>query len=93
MASNASLVGATVLLVVLLAIFGYVTVAGMGARNSEDSNTVQMANPASVNCSRLGGVHEVRENPAGEAGYCRLPDGKVCEEWALFRDGSCTEPA
>lgn len=54
--------------------------------------TAQIANPASVNCVNAGGTLEMREEAAGTAGYCHLPDGRVCEEWSLFR-GGCTAPA
>jgi len=53
---------------------------------------VGLANPASVNCGRLGGRTEIRNGPQGQFGVCMLPDGRVCEEWALFRDGRCVRP-
>jgi putative hemolysin len=51
-----------------------------------------MANPASAHCGALGGVSEIRSGPGGQYGVCKLPDGKVCEEWALYRDKVC-QPA
>ncbi|KQW73286.1 hypothetical protein ASE17_10160 [Phenylobacterium sp. Root77] len=53
---------------------------------------VGMANPASAHCGALGGVSEIRSGPGGQYGVCKLPDGKVCEEWALYRDKVC-QPA
>ncbi len=49
----------------------------------------QLANPASVNCSKSGG-HLVIEKrgDGGEYGVCYFDDNKACEEWALFR-GEC----
>ena len=49
----------------------------------------QIANPASVNCSKSGG-HLVIEKrgDGGEYGVCYFEDNKACEEWALFR-GEC----
>ena len=48
-----------------------------------------MANPASVACVRQGGRLAIVRGPdGGEAGMCTLPDGRMCEEWALFR-GEC----
>lgn len=44
-----------------------------------------MPNPASVQCERYGGRVEVVNGPAGQTGYCHLPNGAVVEEWALFR--------
>jgi putative hemolysin len=60
---------------------------------SQTQNT-QLANPASVNCVNLGGQLEIVNDDVsgGQVGYCHLKDGRVCEEWALMRDGSCTPP-
>lgn len=67
-----------------------------GHRSSSPSPaapSTQLANPASVNCvDKLGGQLEIRDEAEGQVGYCHLKDGRVCEEWALFRDGSCTPP-
>jgi predicted lipoprotein with Yx(FWY)xxD motif/putative hemolysin len=53
-----------------------------------------LANPASVNCTQtLGGTLEIKDEANGQAGYCHLPDGRVCEEWGLFRDNTCTPPS
>lgn len=52
-----------------------------------------LANPASVHCETLGGKLEIRSGKDGQYGVCHLPDGRVCEEWALFRDGKCEKPA
>lgn len=49
-------------------------------------------NPAAVNCAKRGGVSEITVNKRGdEYGWCKLPDGKVCEEWALLQDKVCIE--
>ncbi|QPC91401.1 DUF333 domain-containing protein [Mesorhizobium sp. INR15] len=54
---------------------------------------VGMANPASVHCGAIGGRFVVRKDKAGnEYGFCRLPNGRLCEEWALFRDNKCIGP-
>ncbi|WP_027145768.1 DUF333 domain-containing protein [Mesorhizobium sp. WSM3626] len=54
---------------------------------------VGMANPASVHCGAIGGRFAVRKDKAGnEYGFCRLPNGRLCEEWALFRDNKCVGP-
>ncbi len=49
---------------------------------------VALANPASVACLNAGGKLIPRQSPQGEYAMCKLPSGKVCEEWALFR-GEC----
>ncbi|MBN3793075.1 DUF333 domain-containing protein [Burkholderia sp. Ac-20353] len=48
-----------------------------------------LANPASVNCVKLGGRHVVRGSPQGDIGMCVFKDGRVCEEWAMYRDDRC----
>jgi putative hemolysin len=54
------------------------------------SSSAGLANPASVNCVQtLGGQLQIVDTAQGQIGMCHLPDGRVCEEWALFRDGSC----
>jgi uncharacterized protein len=50
---------------------------------------VGLANPASVNCAKKGGKLEIRKGRKGEYGVCKFPNGKECEEWALFR-GKCS---
>ena len=44
-----------------------------------------LANPASVFCAKSGGKSEIRKGPRGQYGMCRLPDGRVVDEWAYFR--------
>jgi putative hemolysin len=54
-----------------------------------DPNLDWIGNPAYENCIKLSGTSETRTDAQGnETGYCHLPDGRVCEEWALF-DGKC----
>ena len=51
-----------------------------------------LANPASASCVKAGGTLEIKDEAAGQIGYCHLPDGRVCEEWALYRDKQCVAP-
>jgi putative hemolysin len=55
---------------------------------------VGLANPASTNCITLGGTLEIVNDAqsGGQVGFCHMKDGRTCEEWALFRDGSCVAP-
>jgi len=57
------------------------------ARNVTEAKS-QLANPASVNCTKLGGQLEMKTSPLGEYGMCVFADNRQCEEWALFR-GEC----
>ncbi len=48
-----------------------------------------IANPASRYCEQSGGTRTILSNDdGGQSGSCILPDGRVCDEWALFR-GNC----
>lgn len=51
----------------------------------EPQPMVGMANPASVYCAQLGGKGEMVTTAAGQSSNCHLPDGRVVEEWALYR--------
>lgn len=46
---------------------------------------IGMLNPASQYCIEQGGQLEIRNEANGQVGYCKLPNGKVVEEWELFR--------
>ena len=49
-------------------------------------NAFAMPNPASKNCVDKGGKLEiVTEKDGGQVGMCHLPNGVVCEEFALLR--------
>lgn len=57
------------------------------AQEPQKPDQTKMANPASENCVKLGGRLEMRQEANGTVGYCHLPDGRVVEEWELFRGG------
>lgn len=46
----------------------------------------RIANPASEHCIERGGTLEIRDEANGQIGYCHLPDGRIVEEWQLFRE-------
>jgi hypothetical protein len=51
---------------------------------------IGMANPASVNCGKIGATSEIMDDPnGGQYGMCKFPNGTACEEWALFRGEGC----
>ena len=50
-----------------------------------ESPRIGTPNPASTYCVEQGGRLEIRKTEGGETGYCRLPDGRVVEEWEFFR--------
>src|SRR5579872_1450599 len=44
-----------------------------------------IANPASVNCMRIGGEAKFRTTrDGGQYSLCQFPSGFACEEWALM---------
>jgi putative hemolysin len=61
--------------------------------NSTDPNSIGLANPASVNCEKIGGKVDIRDGTGGQYGVCVFTNGTECEEWALFRGEGCTLPA
>jgi len=80
-----------------LALATALTLASAGAALGDEPPVppggVGIANPASVACIQRGGRSEIRtEADGGQAGYCHLPDGRICAEWPLFRDGICVRP-
>jgi putative hemolysin len=80
------------LLAPLAAIVLVATAAGSLA-SAATVGGVGIANPASVACVKRGGRLEIRTAPdGGQIGYCHLRNGRVCEEWALFRDRRCVSP-
>jgi putative hemolysin len=61
----------------------------------QDCKSAELPNPAAVYCERdKGGVFQAVETPEGTVGYCSLPDGSVCEEWAFFNSNGtdCVPP-
>lgn len=57
--------------------------------NITPNMAVGLANPASLNCSKLGGSLVIeKRGDGGEYGLCYFEDNRACEEWALMR-GDC----
>jgi putative hemolysin len=56
--------------------------------------TLQLANPAAVNCieNHNGNVVEKLDDLGSSWSYCAIPDGKLCEVWELFRTQTCVAP-
>lgn len=56
------------------------------AKNAPGHN---IANPASTNCQKVGGVTIIKTmGNGGQYGLCQFEDNMACEEWALF-NGDC----
>ena len=66
--------------------------AATSTPQTQESGTAGIANPASTNCITQGGTLRIVDEVNGQVGYCHMKDGRVCEEWALFRDSSCVAP-
>ncbi|KXF76670.1 hemolysin [Paramesorhizobium deserti] len=63
----------------------WLALLGIAGCTASQEKSVGMPNPASVYCVDIGGRLEIREEAQGQAGYCHLPDGRVVDEWTLFR--------
>jgi len=64
---------------------GVTTPAETGATGSTG-----LANPASVNCGKIGGTTEIKTAADGsQYGMCTFANATSCEEWALFRNEGC----
>ena len=63
---------------------GLLLLGGCG-KTTEPTPAIGMANPAAVYCAQQGGKSEPVTSAAGQSSNCHLPDGRVVEEWALYR--------
>lgn len=63
-----------------LILLGGCAVGGGGA---ESHNL--MTQRAAEYCESVGGETEVQETSLGTGRYCRLPDGRVENQWQLYR--------
>ncbi|MHC5226602.1 putative hemolysin [Ignatzschineria sp. LJL83] len=67
--------------IVLIMMLGVVvTACGTTSTNSKTPQ-LNMANPASQYCEKIGGESRLSNN----VGYCHFPDGTFMNEWELFR--------
>ncbi|MBP7832663.1 MAG: DUF333 domain-containing protein [Candidatus Levybacteria bacterium] len=62
------------------------TVSVFISSNEQEDNPQTLANPASVNCEKVGGTTVIKNGPNGQYGLCQFEDNQACEEWALFRN-------
>jgi len=58
--------------------------AHIGVPSSSSGDAVEMPNPASVYCARVGGVSKILRSAPGETGFCEFSDRSLIEEWTLF---------
>ncbi|QDH15372.1 putative hemolysin [Oecophyllibacter saccharovorans] len=50
-------------------------------------------NPAAAYCAQVGGTPVIRTAQDGsQSGQCRLPDGRMVDEWQLFRQAHANNP-
>lgn len=77
----------------VVALLAVGTMALVGCGDDESPTTTDapttdstgMPNPASVYCEEQGGTVEIVDEPAGQVGYCNLPDGTRIDEWEYYR--------
>ena len=61
---------------------------------SKEFDGTGIANPASINCQKLGGKVDIRtDQTGGQIGYCIFPNGQECEEWALLHNECSLSPS
>lgn len=63
-------------------------VATACSTNKTEPKTIGMPNPATEYCIVQGGTSEMVKDEKGWYGLCHLPDGKVIEEWQLYRSAN-----
>jgi len=56
--------------------------------NITSNESIEIANPAAVNCLEKGYDYETRTNETGEYGVC-IYGGLECDEWALYNGECC----
>jgi len=63
---------------------------GCVSSQGNQTSNAQLANPASVNCDKIGGRVDIRTDASGgQYGMCVFSNGTECEEWKLFRGEGC----
>ncbi len=70
----------------LAGLSAFALLAACGVEATNPLGQVGLSNPASIYCAGQGGRVVIRETEAGQVGDCHLPDGRVVEEWALYRE-------
>ncbi len=74
--------------IVVLILIGVLTIAACGGKAAQNGQP-NLPNPASVYCEEKGGKLDIRTAADGsQQGFCILPDGTECDEWAYYR-GEC----
>jgi len=59
--------------------------AGCSSSGGGSDSQNQMTKYAAEYCRSLGGETEIQETSLGTGRYCRLPDGRVENQWQLYR--------
>lgn len=65
-------------------IFALLLLVGCVTGQGESAQT-DIRDAATEYCESRGGQSEVQETRLGSGRYCRLPDGRVENEWQLYR--------
>lgn len=68
-----------------LIILAVLLLVGCASSGGGPDSQNQMTQYAAEYCRSLGGENEIRESSLGTGRYCRLPDGRVENEWQLYR--------
>tara|TARA_R110000851_G_scaffold86842_12_gene189056 strand:- start:3144 stop:3395 length:252 start_codon:yes stop_codon:yes gene_type:complete len=63
----------------------FLVVAGCATQKADEHSQNPMTQRAAEYCESVGGETEVQETRLGTGRYCRLPDGRVENQWQLYR--------
>jgi len=74
------MIGIIVLFVLIVGLFVFYIPA-----LKQNTDSTEIANPASVYCEKNGGTLEIRSTDLGQYGICIFSDGSECEEWAFMK--------
>jgi putative hemolysin len=87
-------VAVVILLIAVVGVFSYSGLRTIGQDRQAKTGGAGIANPASVNCVKLGGRVDIRtDQTGGQIGYCQFKSGQECEEWALLRNECGLSPS
>jgi len=80
--------------ILLMSVCSTVFLTACSTTPSQDTQNspLNMTNPASSYCVKIGGTPFNKKDQNGNAiGYCTLPDGQVVDEWKLFKSANQTD--
>lgn len=62
-----------------------VVLSGCAVNGGDSNSQNEMTQHAAEYCESIGGETEIQQTRLGTGRYCRLPDGRVENQWKLYR--------